>query len=737
MSKVYTDPSNYENIAEAIREQIGTSDTYKPSEMPDAIRSIAGGGGSSTAFCYAEAIRLANDTPYEVIAPIDKGLCVIEAIHRDTITVPSDWTLLYTTQGSSVSGGTYRQKVSIYYKHFEDPHITFTRTIADTTSLWPVNIHIFKDAGDPKVYKKEQLTAGQHISLMKATANAVIWSRHEIYWWSDSSNGWRTTEGWKPIYVEAGNGRLCTVVDYTYGQTIDIYPSATLGEWAGEFFAIAIPGAGVVEPVIEPLTATENGIYPAPLGVDGFAPVVVNVSGGGGEGNATIHWFSPKICKGDRQLAVHSDCELKLPVDAQYYTTTENILSFSAKDSLNLLLMLDYTNMEEEDEVSFSGIFAVYKYQNGAASPLELTVCPLLITDTYEPLTKVDNQTREVVSRMTVIRNNVKLDSGSDTASFTGTFPGVGIAAAAINSFLVYGDSYLKAGDFVININQRDSSSYYVWKEEGETEGLHFLKVRWRGASAYAGSIDQEWEVVFLSNGDVILRMIQKGTSSGNYNFKGKAYTVTTDMTVCFYRKDYYGLNWDIKNEEYTIDHHYPDATDLYRKALFSEKASTLTEGTVIIDNVAYDDNSFTFTFDRTFRWHSQANAVISGNSWIGIGGSSENIRMHRRDAKMWYLYCKYWELTDMDDLHALQITWKGASQYSGSTDRVWSLWLFENGDAMIYISTRGNNTGTCDFYGQTYTGNNNSFISFYYNPAAGNYTIQYELYTLEHHIQE
>lgn len=42
MSKVYTDPQNYTNIAAAIRQQLGNSDNYKPSEMPAAILSIAG-----------------------------------------------------------------------------------------------------------------------------------------------------------------------------------------------------------------------------------------------------------------------------------------------------------------------------------------------------------------------------------------------------------------------------------------------------------------------------------------------------------------------------------------------------------------------------------------------------------------------------------------------------------------------------------------------------------------------
>lgn len=41
-------------------------------------------------------------------------------------------------------------------------------------------------------------------------------------------------------------------------------------------------GGGGPEPVIESLSVTENGTYEAPSGVDGYSPVTVNVSGGGG-----------------------------------------------------------------------------------------------------------------------------------------------------------------------------------------------------------------------------------------------------------------------------------------------------------------------------------------------------------------------------------------------------------------------------------------------------------------------
>lgn len=52
-------------------------------------------------------------------------------------------------------------------------------------------------------------------------------------------------------------------------------------------------GGGGSAPVIQSLNATANGTYTAPSGVDGYSPVTVNVSGGGGvEGTQINPWPS-------------------------------------------------------------------------------------------------------------------------------------------------------------------------------------------------------------------------------------------------------------------------------------------------------------------------------------------------------------------------------------------------------------------------------------------------------------
>lgn len=52
MAKVLISESILTAIADAIREKLSTTDTYKPSEMADAVESISGGGGGGADNMY-------------------------------------------------------------------------------------------------------------------------------------------------------------------------------------------------------------------------------------------------------------------------------------------------------------------------------------------------------------------------------------------------------------------------------------------------------------------------------------------------------------------------------------------------------------------------------------------------------------------------------------------------------------------------------------------------------------
>lgn len=481
---------------------------------------------------------------------------------------------------------------------------------------------------------------------------------------------------------------------------------------------------------IEPITITQNGIYTAPASIDGYSPITVSVSAG----SAHIGFHCPRICVGDKLLAVHSDCELDSAISASDYEASANISAVERVDNMNLRITLDSANLVSGANVTLKGKSSLFRYMNGDSDVKTVTIETLHLRDVYETFGEEPDGNRDIVSRMAVIRYNSKNDDGTDTVSFTGSFRDVGLGSANLTSFGLSGNSFLSSGNITVNINQRDAASYYIWKEEGDADNVHYLKMRWKGASAYSGAIDQEWEIILLSNGDFIVRAISIGTNAGNTNFNGTAFTPSLESPVCFYRKDYFGFTWDILTEHYTFSHHHPEADSIFVSGTFATKAAVVDSGYAYINNVAYDDNAFTFNFQAGFTWHGKTYATVSGNSWMGIGTGSEDIKVHRRDAKMYYLYGCHWNLTDLN-MRAVQLSWRGASQYNAAIDRWWSLWLFENGDAMIRISTVGSNTGECSFYGQSFNAVGTGYISFYYNSSASNYDIRYEKYTLEHHI--
>lgn len=79
MARVLTDSANYTAIADAIRAQLGTSDTYLPSEMADAIASIEGGGGSILSGITAPTSDMGeNGQLYKRVFPLPSNIDFVD-----------------------------------------------------------------------------------------------------------------------------------------------------------------------------------------------------------------------------------------------------------------------------------------------------------------------------------------------------------------------------------------------------------------------------------------------------------------------------------------------------------------------------------------------------------------------------------------------------------------------------------------------------------------------------------
>lgn len=114
------------------------------------------------------------------------------------------------------------------------------------------------------------------------------------------------------------------------------------------------------------------------------------------------------------------------------------------------------------------------------------------------------------------------------------------------------------------------------------------------------------------------------------------------------------------------------------------------TNMTVLRNNVKNDDN--TVAYDTDVNWFKYDGVTVdkiysSGNSWIGFGKSSEQLRVNRRDGAVWY---EYKETGSINGIKFFKFRWKGTSHYSQSyttesSQSNFDVFLFENG--IIYLN--------------------------------------------------
>jgi hypothetical protein len=135
-----------------------------------------------------------------------------------------------------------------------------------------------------------------------------------------------------------------------------------------------------------------------------------------------------------------------------------------------------------------------------------------------------------------------------------------------------------------------------------------------------------------------------------------------------------------------------------------------ITNMEVIRNNTKQDDSTDTITGVDWFIFNGTvaSNIYANGNSWIGFGSFSEQLKVNRRDGAMWSLYRE--EGTLFDYYKFLKIRWKGYSQYNQTSSSYaveYDVILWDTGDISLHMVSipTSNNTGTYSLTaGSTYT---------------------------------
>lgn len=160
-----------------------------------------------------------------------------------------------------------------------------------------------------------------------------------------------------------------------------------------------------------------------------------------------------------------------------------------------------------------------------------------------------------------------------------------------------------------------------------------------------------------------------------------------------------------------------------------------VSNATQLRTNSKQDDGTDTVTGVDWFSYSGTVcnNIYASGNSWIGLGASSEHLKVNRRDAAMWNLWREEGTYSTMFNTYRfLRIRWSGYTAYnstSGSALLTFDVILFETGDIMLYIVDipTSNYSGTFTLGSLSYDKPtaDNRYVTFYLQED-GSYIIDY-----------
>lgn len=123
-------------------------------------------------------------------------------------------------------------------------------------------------------------------------------------------------------------------------------------------------------------------------------------------------------------------------------------------------------------------------------------------------------------------------------------------------------------------------------------------------------------------------------------------------------------------------------------------------DGTYILPDFGFD-----FYYNNV---NVRNSCYVSGNSWVGLGSTTDRLRFNSLDTKAAYIYCGP---ETVGGHKTFRIVWWGYSYYNrtGSYNQGWELVFFEDGTIQFLLLYSPANTGTR----QVYSPNNNTWLGF------------------------
>lgn len=165
------------------------------------------------------------------------------------------------------------------------------------------------------------------------------------------------------------------------------------------------------------------------------------------------------------------------------------------------------------------------------------------------------------------------------------------------------------------------------------------------------------------------------------------------------------------------------------------EIVAGVANATQLRTNSKQDDGTDTVTGVSWFSYNGTVCSKIyaNGNSWIGFGKSTEDLKVNRRDAAMWNLWR---EEGTIGAVRFLRIRWSGYTAYRSTAANAlltYDVIMFDTGDICLYVVDvpTANYNGTFSLGTLTYTApttesryvtftkqENNSFVATYEPPT-------------------